>query len=281
MLNKYLLNLQRFADGGAEGAETGGADTGTDTAAAEQTTENFATLTGKGGKYEQEFKDAVEKVVKKRIGNNKDFEARYNAVLPTLDKLSMRYGIDASADHEGIMRALDADTAYEEEQAMEEGVPVEYWRENRRLKALESSMAAQQKAQREEAARIQIENLRAKQEEEMKTMFPSFDLQTEMQSNDVFSKYLDMGLSVRSAYYACHADEIALGAMQYGAQQTEQNVINNIRANGVRPTENGVTPAAAAKVGVADVNKLTDAQIDEYIRRARNGETGIDFITKS
>lgn len=278
MLEK-LLNLQRFADGGAEGAETGGAETGTETAAAEQN-EDFASLTGKGGKYEKEYKDAIEKVVKKRIGTNKDFEARYNAVLPTLDKLSMRYGIDASADHEGIIRALDADTAYEEEQAMNEGVPVEYWRENRRLKALESSLNAQQKAQREEAARVQIESIQNKQAEEMKAMFPSFDLQTEKQ-NDLFNKYLDMGLSVKSAYYACHAEDIALGSMQYAAKQTEQNVIENIRANGARPAENGISSSSAAKVGITDVNNLTDKQVDELLRRVRNGETGIDFVTKS
>ena len=57
--------------------------------------------------------------------------------------------------------------------------------------------------------------------------------------------------------------------MQYTAQETERKIANKIQAQGQRPTENG----AKAPINVkSDVSQLSDADMDEIIKRARRGE---------
>ena len=59
--------------------------------------------------------------------------------------------------------------------------------------------------------------------------------------------------------------------MQIAAKTVEKKVTDKIRANGARPTENGISSQSASVVKT-DVSQFTDADMDEIIRRVRNGE---------
>lgn len=50
---------------------------------------------------------------------------------------------------------------------------------------------------------------------------------------------LRSGVDARTAYEVVHKDEIIGGAMQYTAQRVQEKVVNDIRARGMRPPENG------------------------------------------
>jgi hypothetical protein len=95
-------------------------------------------------------------------------------------------------------------------------------------------------------------------------------LKTELQ-NPQFQRLIRSGIDVKTAFEVIHKDEIIPAAMQYTAKTVEQKVVNNIRANGMRPSENGVTSKSPVEVK-SDVSKLTKADRQEIIRRVRQGE---------
>ena len=76
---------------------------------------------------------------------------------------------------------------------------------------------------------------------------------------------------MRTVYEVMHKDEIIHGAMQFTAQEVEKKVTNKIRANGARPSENGMSSQGAAVVK-SDVSQLSNADISEVLRRVRRGE---------
>ena len=94
--------------------------------------------------------------------------------------------------------------------------------------------------------------------EALRGIYPDFALAAEVQNPD-FARLLKAGVSVRTAYEACHLRDLLGGAMQYTAD----------RAN--RPPENGATPGAGA-VLKTDVNSLTRAQREQIERRVAHGE---------
>ena len=78
--------------------------------------------------------------------------------------------------------------------------------------------------------------------------------------------------AVATAYESVHRDEIMGGAMRYAVAQTEQKISNSIQSGMRRPQENGTTQASPAAIGNFDPSKLTKSQIEDFKRRALNGE---------
>ena len=66
--------------------------------------------------------------------------------------------------------------------------------------------------------------------------------------------------------------EMKVPADKYWAAQTERSVVENIRAKGARPKENGAAPKPAVTIK-KNVDELTNADIDEIMRRVQRGET--------
>ena len=89
--------------------------------------------------------------------------------------------------------------------------------------------------------------------------------------NEDFGRLLLAGVDVKSAYQVIHQDEIIPAVMQHTANVVKKKVTNNIAANGRRPSEGGIS-SQSASVTKTDVSKLTNAEMDELIRKARNGE---------
>lgn len=59
--------------------------------------------------------------------------------------------------------------------------------------------------------------------------------------------------------------------MAYTAQKVREKVVEDIRARGMRPSENGAVSSPAA-VTKTDVNALTKAQREEIEKRVLRGE---------
>ena len=130
------------------------------------------------------------------------------------------------------------------------------------------------KAQMEEAQRQEngkkLYSQWMTQADETKKVYPSFDLQAEMQ-NSKFVDLLRSNIDVRTAYEVTHKDEIIAGAMQFTAKTVEQKVANKIAANGARPIENGMSSQSPSLVK-SDVSQLSKADRAEIIRRVQRGE---------
>jgi hypothetical protein len=73
------------------------------------------------------------------------------------------------------------------------------------------------------------------------------------------------------AYHAMHHSEIVSNAVSAAKAETEKNVVDNIRARGSRPQENGTQSQSSFTVR-DDPHSLTKAERAEIARRAARGE---------
>lgn len=221
------------------------------------------------GEYKDLYDARIQDTIQKRLKSTKETVDRYNALAPTLEMLSKKYGVDAS-DIDALNKAIEDDSSYYEEEALEKGITVDQLkyirkmeRENAEIKKQIEEHDAQENANRTFAFWMD-------QAEHVKGIYPGFDFETEMQ-NPRFFELLRNNVDVRTAYEVLHKDEIIPAAMQFTAQKVGQQLTNKIIANGARPTENGISNQSSAVVK-SDVSQLSKADRAEIIRRVAGGE---------
>lgn len=296
------MNLQLFAEGGASAGATGeGASTGvngdspvsrgddlskvvygkSNQAVAEPTTDDvsvpedktkaFDELIKKGGQYAEEFNKRTQSIIDKRFKDVKNMQSTLDSHSEIMDTLAAKYGVDAS-DIKALKKAIDNDTSMYEEAAFKEGLSVDQYKEklalqkeNARLKAAEEEAVRNQHAQD-----IYAKWLSDADEMVAKYNIQNFDLAKEMENED-FTRLLGNGTSFEAAYKAIHFDEMLGGAMAQTAANVERDLANRVASRHSRPSENSIE-SSNATVFKSDVNKFTDADIDEIIRRVRRGE---------
>lgn len=293
---KLLLNLQLFAeDGATDMAGTGELATsttenpGSDGVATEGTGEQIVTATEGdqqqeetfesliAGKYKKDYEKSLKSAMQKRFRNQKDLQGKIDRIDPIVRIMAERYNIKPAADGsisiDDLHNAVMNDNAAYEQEAFQRGMSVEDLKQLKKLEAENASLRMQNARtaeQKEWDALVQ-------QGEQVRQMYPEFDLDTEMQ-NPQFGRLLatmqKSGFpdAVRTAYEAVHREEIMGGAMRYAVKQTEQKISNSIQSGMRRPAENGTKQQAAASVGTVDPSRLTKAQIEDIKKRAERGE---------
>ena len=221
------------------------------------------------GKYKDQYNAKMSDTVQKRLKGTKEQVAKLESLNPVLELLGKKYGVDAS-DAEALIKAVEEDDSYFEEEALELGIPVEQLKQFKKTERENAELKRQMDeiSTRENAAKIYQGWL--EQAEAAKQFYPSLDLETEMQ-NPKFVDLLRNNIDVKTAFQVLHQDEILPAAMQYTAKAVEQKLTNNIIANGQRPTENG-NSSQSASVIKSDVSQLTKADRQEIIRRVARGE---------
>ena len=221
------------------------------------------------GEYKDLFDAWAQDTVQKRLKSSKETVDRYNALTPTLEMLGKKYGVDAN-DIESLNKAIQEDDSYYEEEALEKGISVQQLKEIRKMERENAALKAQmEEAQRQENGK-KLYSQWMQQADETKQVYPSFDIQTEMQ-NPKFLDLLKSNIDVRTAYEVTHKDEIIQGAMQFTAQTVESKLAKKIASNGTRPSENGMSSQSASVVK-SDVSQLSKADRAEIIRRVQRGE---------
>lgn len=285
--NSFLmtLDLQLFAEGGSGDGGTGseGATGATEAAAVSQTSITDADGTTATnidrkaefeklikGEYKDLYDERMQDTIKNRLKGQKEIVDKYNALTPMFEALSSKYGVDAS-DPEAIMKAIEEDDSYYEEEALEKGISVEQLKEIRKL---ERENAEFKKLRDEQNAKEAAEKRVAEWMEEskqVKAIYPQFDLRSEMQN----PKFVDLlrvpGVDVRTAFELTHKDDIIAGAMQFTAKTVEKKIADKIAANGARPTENGLN-SQSASLTKSDVSQLSRAEILNLQKRIAQGE---------
>lgn len=294
------LNLQLFAEGGdgGTGADGSSADSGFATTPGvkdnplanvkygkqedsvqttdAQTTETEPTVDRNAefeklikGEYKDLYDAKVQNTVQNRLKGTKEQVAKLESLSPLLELIANKYGVDSN-DAEALVKAIEDDDSYFADEAMERGITVD---ELKRIRKIERENADLKKQMEEQSRQENANKLYSewfKQSESAKQFYPNLDIQAELQ-NEAFTRLLLAGVDVQSAYEVIHKDDIFGGAMQYTAKTVEKKVIDRIIANGNRPVENGISSNSAAVVKT-DVSQFTDADMDEIIRRVRNGE---------
>lgn len=265
------VNLQLFAEGVAEGTGETGA------VAASQTGENpaqgtqpssEAELTITEEQFKQlmngQFKGVVNKhtegIVKNRLKGTKAQLARYEALNPSLELLAQRYGTTTdNPEFANILnKAIEDDDAFFAEEAEKRGVSVDTMRQISKMErdnAAMQRMIAEQESQRraDEILKGWIDDA-----EKLKEVYPSFDLQQEL-DNPNFVELMKLPIfNLQSAYEFIHKDELDAAKSQVVAQQMEQKIANKVASNQRLPVENGVAATSAA-TAQRDVRSLTRA----------------------
>ena len=221
------------------------------------------------GEYKDLYDARVQDTIQKRLKSTKETADKYTALAPTLEILAKKYGVDAT-DVEALNKAINEDDSYFEEEALEKGITVEQLKEIRKMERENAELKRQMDEQnrRENANKVYAQWM--EQAEKAKSVYPSFDLRTEMQ-NPQFVNLLRSNVDVKTAFEVLHKDEIIPAAMQYTAKTVEQKLTNKIIANGARPAENG-NSSQGASVTKSDVSQLSKADRQEIIRRVQRGE---------
>ena len=217
------------------------------------------------GKFKDLHAKREQELFNRRFKEFKGDREALDAQNPIIDTLKQKYGVDSADD---LQRAIEADDSFWEQAAEDAGMSVQQFREYQRMERENAQFrAAQEAAQSQAQADQQVQQWYTEaQALKAQPGFEKFDLQAEAE-NPEFVKLLQSGIPVKHAYEVIHMDDIIAAQ----AQQTSKAVVDNIRARGNRPAENG-TASSSAVIYKADVSKLSAEDRREIARRARMGE---------
>ena len=109
-----------------------------------------------------------------------------------------------------------------------------------------------------------------RQAEQVKQLFPEFDLASEMK-NPRFARLIRGGADIGDAYQVLHGSEILPAAMEYAARTVEQRMAGAMRSGMGRPAENGIHGGGAVMAG-GTVAAMTRQDYDRICRMVERGE---------
>lgn len=221
------------------------------------------------GEFKDVFTEETQRIINRRFSDTRSLEAQVQAQQPVIDMLMQRYNIGDS-DMKKLTEALENDSAYWSEAAEEAGMSVEQYKQFRKLQRDNAALLAAQKGRQQQEQAQQQAHKWYQEAQAVKAKFPNFDLATELK-DPAFASMLRAGTPVEHAYKVRHFDELMGDAMQVTAANTERRVVDNVRAKGSRPAENG-TAAQSAFTVKDDVSKLSKKDRAEVARRAMRGD---------
>lgn len=302
---RHRFYLQAFAEGLDSAGDVGGAEGSTDTGLANQSDadgdlfeysgnslegtsyeaptaspdENGASASDDWQsireKYRENIGEEIQSAIQRRFKNQQSYEDSYNSLVEGLAPLFLKYGLDGS-DIDGLKDALSKDDSLLEDMAFNEGLTPEAVRERMQQRQENERLQRELNRMREEQAQEQASrdaynqyNAWLQEAEQLKKEYPNFDLTKELENED-FKNDIISGKSVKKAFQSAHLDEILQGAIQTTAKKAIDATVNNIRARGMRPAENGQRMGSVSVK--KDVKDLTDKDIDRIIKRAKAGE---------
>lgn len=222
------------------------------------------------GEYKDIYTEDTQRIIDRRFRETRNLEQQVSRQQPVIDMLMQRYNI-SDGDLDKLTAAIENDNAYWSQAAEEAGMSVESFKQLQKLQRENAALLqAQRNSRSQQAAQQQLQKWYS-EGEQVKQVYPGFDLAMESQ-NPQFISLLKSGVPVQTAYEVIHMDEIKTSVAQASAQQTEKQVVNGIRAKGARPAENG-TSAQSAFTVKDDPSKWTKKDRAEIARRVARGET--------
>lgn len=223
------------------------------------------------GEYAQEAQAWLGDAMASRFKAQGEMKQQLQAQQAIMDKMARKYGLKAG-DMDGLSKALEDDESVYAQGAAEAGMPVNAFKELEQAKEQRDTLLAEKQAAQQEAAIRQHFGKLHAQGMELQKQFPGFNLLEEMKDPRFMQLTSpQIGLSVKDAYFAIHAEEIQRQSMQYAGQEAARNLASTVRAGAMRPLENGIQGGGAVQART-NVKELTRAERDEINRRARAGQ---------
>lgn len=221
------------------------------------------------GEYKDVYTAETQKIIDRRFRDYKTLQETLDKHRTISETLAAKYGIE-DGDPDKLMEAIEKDNALWESAAEDAGMPVDKYREYQAtLRENRRNAELLRRVQQQQAASNQL-RVWNEQAESMKAKYADFDLVTESQ-NPEFLAALKAGMSIEKAYRAVHYEELMQKEIAAASKSTEKAVVDNIRAKGTRPAENGVSSQSGI-VFKSDPSKLSKKDRAEIARRVAQGE---------
>lgn len=221
------------------------------------------------GEYKNAFTKRTQDIINRRFKQSKENEAKLAEYEDTVKPLLTKYGV---SDLSGLKSAIESDDSMWEEAAYNEGMTVDQYKEMTNLR-IQNERYQQNEQQRiiQEQTNAKVAEWR-KQAENIKAYYPDFDLDSEVANNLEFKRFIQSGIPADHAYFVMHMDDVMHQQSNASAAVAEKKVLDNIRAKGSRPSENGISAQNPVKSSI-DVSKLTPQERKEFAKKAQMGET--------
>ncbi|MEA4920635.1 MAG: hypothetical protein VB078_06935 [Clostridiaceae bacterium] len=222
-------------------------------------------------KYKDIYTKRTQEMINRRFAQTKTAETENGKLREIADLLSQKYGIQDDGDFSKLKSAIDGDEDTWAKAADEAGMSIEQYKKFNTLQKRNAAFeAAKQNDIRAEQNRQKAETW-MREAQELKSKFPQFDLKAEL-ADPNFMAAINAGVPMETVYKGKYYDQFVESATQSAAQTTEKNLVDNIRAKGKRPSENGTASQSAAFTVKSDPSKLTLADFDEIAKRVMRGE---------
>jgi hypothetical protein len=216
-----------------------------------------------------EYNKQMQATIQARLRTAKSAEETLGKLAPALEVLARQHGQDpANIDYDELAKSINNDDSFYEQKALEMGVSVET---AKKMDQMDRDTERQQRNLEQQKVDNRFNQI-YQQSEEMKKVFPNFDLKTELK-NPVFARMMapDMPFTVEQAYYAVHHNELQTAAMQVTAQTVAKKISNDIQSGNRRPSEAG-TSGQAPSVTTFDYRNASREQREALKKRIRSGE---------
>ena len=222
------------------------------------------------GKFKDVHTEETQRMINRRFADDSAMRQRMEQMQKAIDIVAQRYGVE-DGDLQKITSALENDDRAIREQADEAGMTVDQFKEFQRLQRENKAFQAQQKNEIERQMQEQRAREWYRQAVDLQQKFPEFDLKTELQDRN-FVSALNNGVPMEMIYKTKYFDKYVDESAQSAAASAQKATVDNIRAKGQRPAENGAAAGSPFTVK-DDVSKLTKKDRAEIARRVARGES--------
>lgn len=232
------------------------------------------------GKYKDVYTAETQRIINRRFGEEKAKDQKIADSQPIIDTLMRHYGV-SDGDMSKLRAAFEGDAALNSvlynAEAESMGMSVEQYREYARMQQENEALKRQEEDRQRQQKADETYNDWIRQASELVGTadapgeYPDFDLKREVAENPRFIAMLRAGVPVKDAYEVSHLGDIQARSAAKAAAEMEKRVMDNVRAKGMRPNENGTTSQPGVIVK-SDPSKFTKADRAEIARRVRRGE---------
>lgn len=221
------------------------------------------------GRFKDQYAQRVQSAIQNRFKNNQESDQKLTQWQDATAVLFQRYGLE-DGDLEGLEYAINHDEGLFAAEAEAEGLTVQRYMEMQRQQAEAERAKSMLAAMQQEREKQEIIANWEREAEELKQMFPKFDLVAESDNED-FRNKLNNGYSVRDAFLTAHFGEILDGSFETARQEEQTRIVQQINQRQARPPENASrsTPSVVRKT---DPSKWTDEDFEEVEKRVYAGE---------
>ncbi len=207
------------------------------------------------GKYSDVFKNRVQGIIDKRFSKMKTMEKSLEAFSPLTEHLSQQFPEIEKGNTEALVRAFLEKATVDTAGKTEGKIPSEFLESAERLIKLKAAQ--------------NVRDTLLREENELRKLYPSFDLKRELSSSPEMRRLLTAGIPLRRAFEAVNMEKIMGSVLRFAVMKARVDTAESIRRD-TRIQENSLSDRASSTKHT-DVNNLTESEIRKIISDVSNG----------